>query len=141
MGKILEFLFGKALDYEEVYHNQLAENQKLKEELHQMRENSWEKEVEHQKKINSILSGSLANPIIERLRQDYKAVCEERYHLIHELMRYTNTDIDRENKRLQSEIKCLKFKIEELEREKAELIKLLDRYDVFFKSLSKEQIK
>ena len=138
MGKITEFLFGKALDYEEVYHNQLAENQKLKEELHQMRENSWEKEVEHQKKINSILSGSLANPIIERLEQDYKAVCEERYHLIHELMRYTNTDIDRENKRLQSEIKCLKFKIEELEREKAELIQLLDRYDVFFKSLSKE---
>ena len=138
MGKIAEFLFGKALDYEEVYHNQLAENQKLKEELHQMRENSWEKEVEHQKKINSILSGSLAKPIIERLGQDYKAVCEERYHLIHELMRYTNTDIDRENKRLQSEIKCLKFKIEELEREKAELIQLLDRYDVFFKSLSKE---
>ena len=68
MGKIAEFLFGKALDYEEVYHNQLAENQKLKEELHQMRENSWEKEVEHQKKINSILSGNLAEPIIERLR-------------------------------------------------------------------------
>ena len=138
MGKILEFLFGKALDYEEVYHNQLAENQKLKEELHQMRENSWEKEVEHQKKINSILSGSLANPIIERLKQDYKAVCEERYHFIHELTRYKNTDIDRENKRLQSEIKCLKFKIEELEREKAELIQLLDRYDVFVKSLNKE---
>ena len=138
MGKIAEFLFGKALDYEEVYHNQLAENQKLKEELHQMRENSWEKEVEHQKKINSILLGSLTKPIIERLEQDYKAVCEERYDLIHELTRYKNTDIDRENKRLQSEIKCLKFKIEELEREKAELIQLLDRYDVFFKSLSKE---
>lgn len=138
MGKIAEFLFGKALDYEEVYRNQLAENQKLKEELHQMRENSWEKEVEHQKKINSILSGSLAKPIIERLEQDYKAVCEERYHLTHELIRYKNTDIDRENKRLQSEIKCLKFKIEELEREKTELIQLLDRYDVFFKSLSKE---
>lgn len=138
MGKIMEFLFGKALDYEEVYRNQLAENQKLKEELHQMRENSWEKEVEHQKKINSILSGSLAKPIIERLEQDYKTVCEERYHLTHELMRYTNTNIDRENKRLRSEIKCLKFKIEELEREKEEFIKLLDRYDVFFKSLSKE---
>lgn len=138
MGKILEFLFGEPVNYEELYHNQLAETQKLKEELHQMRENSWKKEVEHQKKINSILSGSLAKPIIERLEQDYKAVCEERYHLTHELMGYKNTDIDRENKRLQSEIKCLKFKIEELEREKAELIQLLDRYDVFFKSLSKE---
>lgn len=138
MGKILEFLFGKALDYEEVYRNQLAENQKLKEELHQMRENSWEKEVEHQKKINSILSGSLANPIIERLRGDYVSVCNDRADLQYKLQRYENTDINRENNRLRSEIKCLKFKIEELEREKAELIQLLDRYDVFFKSLSKE---
>ena len=138
MGKILEFLFGKALDYEEVYHNQLAENNKLKEELHQMRENSWEKEVEHQKKINSILSGSLAEPIIERLRNDYVSVCNDRADLQYKLQRYENTDIDRENNRLRSEIKCLKFKIEELEREKAELIQLLDRYDVFFKSLSKE---
>jgi predicted nuclease with TOPRIM domain len=103
-----------------------------------MRENSWEKEVEHQKKINSILSGSLANPIIERLRGDYVSVCNDRADLQYKLQRYENTDIDRENKRLQSEIKCLKFKIEELEREKAELIQLLDRYDVFFKSLSKE---
>lgn len=138
MGKILEFLFGEPVDYEKLFHDQLAENSKLKEELHQMRENSWEKEVEHQKKINSILSGDLANPIIDKLKQDYIAVCDERYHLTHELMRYKNTDIDRENKRLQSEIKCLKFKIEELKREKAELIQLLDRYDVFFKSLSKE---
>ena len=138
MGKIAEFLFGKALDYEELYHNQLAENQKLKEELHQMRENSWEKEVEHQKKINSILSGNLAEPIIERLRNDYISVCNDRADIQYKLQRYENTDIDRENKRLRSEIKCLKFKIEELEREKAELIQLLDRYDVFFKSLSKE---
>ena len=138
MGKIAEFLFGKALDYEELYHNQLAENQKLKEELHQMRENSWEKEVEHQKKINSILSGNLAEPIIERLRNDYISVCNDRADLQYKLQRYENTDIDRENTRLRSEIKCLKFKIEELEREKAELIQLLDRYDVFFKSLSKE---
>ena len=138
MGKIAEFLFGKALNYEEVYRNQLAENQKLKEELHQMRENSWEKEVEHQKKINSILSGSLANPLIERLKGDYVSVCNDRADLQYKLQRYENTHIDRENKRLQSEIKCLKFKIEELEREKAELIQLLDRYDVFFKSLSKE---
>ena len=138
MGKIAEFLLGKALDYKEVYHNQLAENQKLKEELHQMRENSWEKEVEHQNKINSILSGSLANPIIERLRGDYVSVCNDRADLQYKLQRYENTDIDRENNRLRSEIKCLKFKIEELEREKAELIQLLDRYDVFFKSLSKE---
>ena len=138
MGKIAEFLFGKALDYEELYHNQLAENQKLKEELHQMRENSWEKEVEHQKKINSILSGNLADPIIERLRNDYISVCNDRADIQYKLQRYENTDIDRENKRLRSEIKCLKFKIEELEREKAELIQLLDRYDVFFKSLSKE---
>ena len=138
MGKILEFLFGKALDYEEVYHNQLAENQKLKEELHQMRENSWEKEVEHQKKINSILSGNLAEPIIERLRNDYVSVCNDRADLRYKLQRYENTDLDRENKKLTSEIKCLKFKIEELEREKAELIKLLDRYDTFFKALGKE---
>ena len=60
MGKITEFLFGKSFDYEELYHNQLTENQKLKEELHQMRENSWEKEVDHQKKINSILSGGFS---------------------------------------------------------------------------------
>ena len=138
MGKILEFLFGESVDYEKLFHDQLAENSKLKEELHQMRENSWEKEVEHQKKINSILSGSLAKPIIERLRNDYVSVCNDRADLRYKLQRYENTDIDRENKRLQSEIKCLKFKIEELEREKAELIQLLDRYDVFFKSLSKE---
>ena len=31
MGKITEFLFGQSFDYEEMYHNQLAENQKLKE--------------------------------------------------------------------------------------------------------------
>lgn len=138
MGKITDFLFGKSFDYEELYHDQLAENQKLKEELHQMRENSWEKEVEHQKKINSILSGNLAEPIIERLRNDYISVCNDRADIQYKLQRYENTDIDRENKRLRSEIKCLKFKIEELEREKAELIQLLDRYDVFFKSLSKE---
>ena len=138
MGKIIEFLFGKSFDYEEMYHNQLTENQKLKEELHQMRENSWEKEVEHQKKINSILSGGLANPIIERLRNDYIFICKDRADLQYKLQRYENTDLDRENKKLTSEIKCLKFKIEELEREKAELIKLLDRYDVFFKSLGKE---
>lgn len=138
MGKITEFLFGQSFDYEELYHKQLAENQKLKEELHQMRENSWEKEVDHQKKINSILSGNLANPIIERLRSDYVSVCNDRADLQYKLQRYENTDIDRENNRLRSEIKCLKFKIEELEREKAELIQLLDRYDVFFKSLSKE---
>ena len=138
MGKITDFLFGKSFDYEELYHDQLAENSKLKEELHQMRENSWEKEVEHQKKINSILSGNLAEPIIERLRNDYISVCNDRADIQYKLQRYENTDIDRENKRLRSEIKCLKFKIEELEREKAELIQLLDRYDVFFKSLSKE---
>jgi hypothetical protein len=128
MGKITEFLFGKSLDYEELYHNQLAENQKLKEELHQMSENSWEKEVEHQKEINSILSGNFANPIIERFRDDYIFVCKNRAELQYKLQRYENTDLDRENKKLTSEIKCLKFKIEELEREKAELIKLLDRY-------------
>ena len=138
MGKITEFLFGQSFDYEKMFHNQLAENQKLKEELHQMRENSWENEVEHQKKINSILSGGLANPIIDRLRNDYVSVCNDRADLRYKLQRYENTDLDRENKKLTSEIKCLKFKIEELEREKAELIKLLDRYDVFFKALGKE---
>ena len=138
MGKILEFLFGKPVDYEKLYHEQLAENSKLKEEIHQMRENSYKKEVEHQKKINSILSASLANPIIERLRYDYVSVCNDRSALQCKLQRYENTDIDRENKRLIAEIKCMKFKIEELEREKEEFKKLLDRYDVFFKSLGKE---
>jgi hypothetical protein len=138
MGKITEFLFGKSLDYEELYHNQLDENQKLKEELHQMRESSWEKEVEHQKEVNSILSGNFANPIIEKFRDDYIFVCKNRAELQYKLQRYENTDLDRENKKLTSEIKCLKFKIEELEREKAELRELLDRYDVFFKSLGKE---
>lgn len=138
MGKITEFLFGQSFDYEELYHNQLAENQKLEAGLHQMRENLWEKEAEHQKKINSILSGDLANPIIERLRNDYVSVCNDRADLQYKLQRYENTDLDRENKKLASEIKCLKFKIEELEREKAELIKLLDRYDSFFKSLGRE---
>jgi predicted nuclease with TOPRIM domain len=93
-----------------------------------MSENSWEKEVEHQKEINSILSGNFANPIIERFRDDYIFVCKNRAELQYKLQRYENTDLDRENKKLTSEIKCLKFKIEELEREKAELIKLLDRY-------------
>ena len=138
MGKITEFLFGKSFNYEELYHTQLAENQKLKEELHQMRENSWEKEVEQQKKINSILSGNFSIPVIERLRNDYVFVCKNRADLQYKLQRYENTDLDRENKKLASEIKCLKFKIEELEREKAELIKLLDRYDSFFKSLGRE---
>ena len=138
MGKIAEFLFGKALDYEELYHNQLAENQKLKEELHDMNEKSYQQMVDTERRVNDAIKGNLANPIIERLRNDYVSVCNDRADLQYKLQRYENTDIDRENNRLRSEIKCLKFKIEELEREKAELIQLLDRYDVFFKSLSKE---
>ena len=138
MGKILEFLFGKLPGYEELYHNQLAENSKLKEEIHDMNEKSYQQMVDTERRVNDALKGNLANPIIERLRNDYVSVCNDRADLQYKLQRYENTDIDRENKRLQSEIKCLKFKIEELEREKAELIQLLDRYDVFFKSLSKE---
>lgn len=138
MGKITEFLFGKLPDYEELYHNQLAENSKLKEEIHDMNEKSYQQMVETERRVNDAIKGNLANPIIERLRNDYVSVCNDRADLQYKLQRYENTDIDRENNRLRSEIKCLKFKIEELEREKAELIQLLDRYDVFFKSLNKE---
>lgn len=138
MGKILEFLFGEPVNYEKLFHDQLAENSKLKEEIHDMHQTSYQKMVETERRVNDAIKGNLANPIIERLRNDYVSVCNDRADLQYKLQRYENTDIDRENKRLQSEIKCLKFKIEELEREKAELIQLLDRYDVFFKSLSKE---
>lgn len=138
MGKITDFLFGKSFDYEELYHEQLAENSKLKEEIHDMNEKSYQQMVETERRVNDAIKGNLANPIIERLRNDYVSVCNDRADLQYKLQRYENTDIDRENNRLRSEIKCLKFKIEELEREKAELIQLLDRYDVFFKSLSKE---
>lgn len=138
MGKITDFLFGKSFDYEELYHEQLAENSKLKEEISDMNEKSYQQMVDTERRVNDALKGNLANPIIERLRNDYVSVCNDRADLQYKLQRYENTDIDRENNRLRSEIKCLKFKIEELEREKAELIQLLDRYDVFFKSLSKE---
>ena len=138
MGKITDFLFGKSFDYEELYHDKLAENSKLKEEISDMNEKSYQQMVDAERRVNDALKGNLANPIIERLRNDYVSVCNDRADLQYKLQRYENTDIDRENTRLRSEIKCLKFKIEELEREKAELIQLLDRYDVFFKSLSKE---
>ena len=138
MGKITDFLFGQSFDYEEMFHNQLAENSKLKEQISDMNEKSYQQMVDAERRVNDALKGNLANPIIERLRNDYISVCNDRADLQYKLQRYENTDIDRENKRLRSEIKCLKFKIEELEREKAELIQLLDRYDVFFKSLSKE---
>ena len=138
MGKIMEFLFGEPVDYEKLFHDQLAENSKLKEEIHDMHQTSYQKMVETERRVNDAIKGNLANPIIERLKNDYVSVCNDRADLQYKLQRYENTDIDRENNRLRSEIKCLKFKIEELEREKAELIQLLDRYDVFFKSLSKE---
>lgn len=138
MGKITDFLFGKSFDYEELYHNQLAENGKLKEEISDMNEKSYQQMLDTERRVNDAIKGNLANPIIERLRNDYVSVCNDRADLQYKLQRYENTDIDRENNRLRSEIKCLKFKIEEMEREKAELIQLLDRYDVFFKSLSKE---
>ena len=138
MGKITEFLFGKSFDYEEMYHNQLAENSKLKEQIFVMNQESFQEKIETERRINNAITGNLSIPVIERLRNDYVFVCNNRADLQYKLQRYENTDLDRENKKLTSEIKCLKFKIEELEREKAELIKLLDRYDVFFKSLGKE---
>ena len=138
MGKIIEFLFGKSFDYEEMYHNQLAENSKLKEQIFDMNQESFQEKIETERRINNAITGNLSIPVIERLRNDYVFVCNNRADLQYKLQRYENTDLDRENKKLTSEIKCLKFKIEELEREKAELIKLLDRYDVFFKSLGKE---
>ena len=138
MGKIIEFLFGKSFDYEEMYHNQLAENSKLKEQIFDMNQESFQEKIETERRINNAITGNLSIPVIERLRNDYVFVCNNRADLQYKLQRYENTDLDRENKKLTSEIKCLKFKIEELEREKTELIKLLDRYDVFFKALGKE---
>lgn len=138
MGKITEFLFGKSLDYEELYHNQLTENSKLKEQISDMNQKSFQEQVETERRINNAITGNLLVPVIDRLRNDYISVCNDRADLQYKLHRYENTDLDRENKRLISEIKCLKFKIEELEREKSELIKLLDRYDTFFKSLGRE---
>ena len=138
MGKIIEFLFGKSFDYEEMYHNQLAENSKLKEQIFDMNQESFQEKIETERRINNAITGNLLVPVIDRLRNDYVSVCNDRADLQYKLQRYENTDLDRENKKLTFEIKCLKFKIEELEREKAELIKLLDRYDVFFKSLGKE---
>lgn len=138
MGKITEFLFGTSFDYEEMYHKQLAENSKLKEQIFNMNQESFQEKIETERRINNAITGNLSIPVIERLRNDYVSVCNDRADLRYKLQRYENTDLDRENKKLTSEIKCLKFKIEELEREKAELIKLLDRYDVFFKALGKE---
>lgn len=138
MGKITEFLFGKSFNYEELYHNQLTENSKLKEKIFDMNQESFQEQVETERRINNAITGNHLVPVIDRLRNDYVSVCKDRADLQYKLQRYENTDLDRENKKLTSEIKCLKFKIEELEREKAELIKLLDRYDVFFKSLGRE---
>ena len=138
MGKILEFLFGKPVDYEKLYHEQLTENSKLKEKMSDMNQKSFQKMVETEKRVNDAIKGNLSMPVIERLRNDYVSVCNDRSDLQYKLQRYENTDIDRENQRLRAEIKCMKFKIEELEREKEEFKKLLDRYDVFFKSLGKE---
>lgn len=135
MGKITEFLFGKLPDYEELFHNQLAENSKLKEQISGMNEKAFQERVDTERRINNAITGNLLVPAIDRLRNDYISVCNDRANLRYKLQRYENTDLDRENKRLISEIKCLKFKIEELEREKAELIKILDRYDAFFKAL------
>ena len=103
-----------------------------------MNQESFQEKIETERRINNAITGNLSIPVIERLRNDYVFVCNNRADLQYKLQRYENTDLDRENKKLTSEIKCLKFKIEELEREKAELIKLLDRYDSFFKSLGRE---
>lgn len=138
MGKITEFLFGKSFDYEELYHNQLAENSELKEKIFDMNQESFQEKIETERRINNAITGNISIPVIERLRNDYVFVCKNRADLQYKLQRYENTDLDRENKKLTSEIKCLNFKIKELEREKAELIKLLDRYDAFFKSLGRE---
>ena len=135
MGKITEFLFGQSFDYEELFHNQLTENSKLKEQITDMNQKSFQEQVETERRINNAITGNLLVPVIDRLRNDYVSVCKDRADLQYKLQRYENTDLDRENKRLISEIKCLKFKVEELEREKAELIKILDRYDAFFKCL------
>lgn len=137
MGKILEFLFGDNWKDERI-KQQDTEIAELKQRIESLEQNSFKKQLKHQEELNKALMGNMTAPLYEKLRDDYVSVCNDRADLQYKLQRYENTDIDRENNRLRSEIKCLKFKIEELEREKAELIQLLDRYDVFFKSLSKE---
>ena len=137
MGKLKDFFTGDNWKDERI-KQQNDEINELKQRIESLEQNSYKKQLKHQEELNKALTGNMTAPLYEKLKSDYVSVCNDRADLQYKLQRYENTDIDRENKRLQSEIKCLKFKIEELEREKAELIQLLDRYDVFFKSLSKE---
>ena len=137
MGKLKDFFTGDNWKDERI-KQQNNEIYELKQRIESLEQNSYKKQLKHQEELNKALTGNMTAPLYEKLRNDYVSVCNERSDLQYKLQRYENTDIDFENKRLRSEIKCMKFKIEELEREKEEFIKLLDRYDVFFKTLSKE---
>ena len=99
MGKITEFLFGQSFDYEELFHNQLTENSKLKEQITDMNQKSFQEQVETERRINNAITGNLLVPVIDRLRNDYVSVCKDRADLQYKLQRYENTDLDRENKR------------------------------------------
>lgn len=135
---ILKTLFAGDNWKDERIKQQNTEITELRQRIESIEQNSYKKELKHQEELNKALMGNMTSPLYEKLKGDYVSVCNDRADLQYKLQRYENTDLDRENKRLIAEIKCLKFKIEELEREKAELIKLLDRYDVFFKSLGRE---
>ena len=137
MGKLKDFFTGDNWKDERI-KQQNDEINELKQRIESLEQNSYKKQLKHQEELNKALTGNMTAPLYEKLKSDYVSVCNDRADLQYKLQRYENTDLDRENKRLIAEIKCMKFKIEELEREKAELIQLLDRYDVFFKSLSKE---
>lgn len=135
---ILKTLFAGDNWKDERIKQQNTEITELRQRIESIEQNSYKKELKHQEELNKALMGNMTSPLYEKLKGDYVSVCNDRSDLQYKLQRYENTDLDRENRRLRSEIKCLKFKIEELEREKTELIKLLDRYDTFFKSLGRE---
>lgn len=135
---ILKTLFAGDNWKDERIKQQNTEITELRQRIESLEQNSYKKELKHQEELNKALMGNMTSPLYEKLKGDYVSVCNDRADLQYKLQRYENTDLDRENKKLITEIKCLKFKIEELEREKAELIKLLDRYDVFFKCLGKD---
>lgn len=123
---------------DEIIKQQDTEITELRQRIESLEQNSYKKELKHQEELTKALMGNMTAPLYEKLKGDYVSVCNDRADLQYKLQKYENTDLDRENKRLIAEIKCMKFKIEELEREKEEFIKLLDRYNVFFKSLGKE---
>ena len=137
MRKLKDFFTGDNWKDERI-KQQNDEIYELKQRIESLEQNSYKKQLKHQEELTKALMGNMTAPLYEKLKNDYVSVCNDRADLQYKLQRYENTDLDRENNILRAEIKCMKFKIEELEREKEEFIKLLDRYEVFFKSLGKE---